>query len=301
MGDSPVALVTGGSRGIGQAICVDLARHGFDVVPTARSLDQSVEEWSGTLRDTAARVEALGQEALPLRLDLEDLGTVREVAAATLDHFGRIDAIVNNATRIDFTEGGTFISLFVDTRWEALEKHLTVNITAPLLLMRLLLPTMYESGSGIVMNITQNCEWLELPDIPLPGQGLPGMVVPTSRGATERIAPALRREAGEHGVAVVTLDPGLTLSFGKDRFEATLEAGFIPEQAHSVCVPARAAAFLATCGNPLRFSGEFVVAADLVRDLGLLTEAQMYPPWQDGLQRPESLPRIGQAELGHVH
>jgi citronellol/citronellal dehydrogenase len=292
MQQGPVALVTGGSRGIGQAICVDLAHHGFDVVPTARSVTKSVEQWGGTVNETAERVRALGREALPLALDLEDLNSVRSVVDATLEHFGRVDVLVNNATRIDFSEGGTFISMFIDTRWEALEKHLIVNITAPLLMMRLLMPVMYEQGAGMVINITQNCDFLALPDLPLPGQGMPGMVVPVSRGATERLAPALRREAGVHGVSVITLDPGLTLSFSSDRFEATAEVGFVPEMAHSVCVPARATTYLATCENPLHFSGTFVVAADLVRQCGLLSEDQIYPPWKDGPQRPESLPRI---------
>jgi NAD(P)-dependent dehydrogenase (short-subunit alcohol dehydrogenase family) len=63
MSDFKVALVTGASRGIGRAISIDLARHGFDVVLTARSLDESVETFGGTLRETAQRVEELGRRA----------------------------------------------------------------------------------------------------------------------------------------------------------------------------------------------------------------------------------------------
>ena len=120
MGERPVALVTGGSRGIGRAICIDLARHGFDVVPTARSLSQSAERWPGTVEETAERVRAHGGRALPLQLDLRHEDEVRAAVARTLDEMGRVDVLVTNATHIDFSEGGNYLSSFVDTRWEAL-------------------------------------------------------------------------------------------------------------------------------------------------------------------------------------
>ncbi len=58
MAHGKVALVTGASRGIGKAIALDLARHGFDIVATARSLSASIPGWVGTLEETAARVRS---------------------------------------------------------------------------------------------------------------------------------------------------------------------------------------------------------------------------------------------------
>src|SRR5579862_9398124 len=114
-----VALVTGASRGIGKAIALDLARHGFDIAPTARSLDASVVAWEGTLQETASRVRGYGRRALPLKMDLLDLDEVRSGFSRALDELGQIDVLVTSATNIDFRPGGTYLNLFVDTDWEA--------------------------------------------------------------------------------------------------------------------------------------------------------------------------------------
>ncbi len=292
MSERPVALVTGGSRGIGRAMCIDLARHGFDVVPTARSVSSSAESWPGTVEETAERVRAHGGRALPLRLDLRSQDDVRAAVDATLAEMQRIDVLITNATHIDFSDGGTYLSQFVDTRWEAIEEHVAINVTSALLLVRLVLPGMVARGSGIVMNVTQNCSWLSLPDLPMPGEGMCGMAIPVTRGVTDRLAPALRRELAPHGVTMLTFDPGLTLSIAEQRYADTSRAGFVPSMAHSVCVPARAATYLATCPNPSIFNGELVDAANVVRSFGLLTEAQMSGDWREGVADIEQLPPL---------
>jgi NAD(P)-dependent dehydrogenase (short-subunit alcohol dehydrogenase family) len=292
MTEVKVALVTGASRGIGQAIALDLARHGFDIVPTARSLAQSVVPWGGTLEETAGRVRDLGRRAFPVTMDLTEQGDVRAGVAATLEEFGRIDVLVTSATHIDFAPDGVYLNQFVDTSWESLERHIQINVVSTMLLLHLVLPVMYEQGRGIVMNVTQNSSWISLPDLPLPGQGICGMAIPVTRGVTDRIAPALEREVAPHGVSVLTFDPGMTLSNAEERFEDTMKAGYVPEIAHSVAVPARAATYVATCHNPSIFNGEFVIALDLVRSFGLLTEEEIFPDWKQGVQDVTTLPPL---------
>jgi enoyl-[acyl-carrier protein] reductase III len=292
MADAKVALITGASRGIGQAIAFDLARHGFDVVPTARSLDRSVVAWGGTLEETAARVRELGHRALPVAMDLTRQDDVRAGVAAALDEFGRIDVLVTSATHIDFAPDGVYLNEFTNTSWESLERHIQINIVSTMLLLRLVLPVMYEQGQGIVMNVTQNASWISMPGLPLPGQGICGMAIPVTRGVTDRIAPALAREVAPHGVTVLTFDPGMTLSNDEERFADTMKAGYLPEIAHSVAVPARAATYIATCPNPAVFNGEFVIALDLVRSFGLLTEEQINPDWKLGIQDVTTLPPL---------
>jgi NAD(P)-dependent dehydrogenase (short-subunit alcohol dehydrogenase family) len=287
--DSKVALVTGASRGIGRAIAIDLARHGFDVVPTARSLTQSVETWPGTLEETSERVRSYGQQSFPLKMDLLNQDEIRSGIDTVFSEMGRIDILVTSATYLDFAPDGTFLSEFVNTRWDALQSHIDINITSTLLLARLILPAMVERGSGIVMNITQNAAWLGMEGLPLPGQGMCGMAIPVTRGVTDRIAPALKREVGPHGVTVLTLDPGMTMSIVEERFPDTMQAGYLPDLAQSVLVAARAASYIATCRNPLRFNGEFVIAADLVREYGLLTEDEIMPPPGSGYQEVDSI------------
>lgn len=292
MGSQKVAFVTGASRGIGRAIALDLARHGFDIAAAARSVDQSVVGWAGTVEETCASVREFGQRGLPVKLDLTELDDVRRAVAAVMAEFGRIDVMVTSATNIDFSPNGTYLNEFVATGWEALERHIQVNITSSMLLLHLVLPIMYEQGSGIVMSVTQASAWLEFPELPMPGQGICGMAIPVTRGVTDRLAPALKREVAPHGVTVLTFDPGMTISNASERYTDTLKAGYLPEIAHSVLVPARAATYIATSSNPSVYNGTFVSALDLVREHGLLTEAEILPDWRLGVQEVTSVPPL---------
>jgi len=292
MAGESVAFVTGASRGIGRAIALDLARHGFDIAAAARSVDQSVVGWAGTVEETCATAREFGRRGLPVKLDLTELDDVRRAVAAVMDEFGRIDVLVTSATNIDFSPDGTYLNEFVATSWEALERHIQVNITSSMLLLHLVLPIMYAQGSGIVMSVTQASAWLEFPELPMPGQGICGMAIPVTRGVTDRLAPALKREVAPHGVTVLTFDPGMTISNASERYGDTLKAGYMPEIAHSVLVPARAATYLATCPDPSVYNGAFVSALDLVREHGLLSEAEILPDWRLGVQEVTSVPPL---------
>ena len=161
MGESKVAFVTGASRGIGRAIALDLARHGFDVAAAARSVDHSVVDWAGTVGETCATVREFGQGALAVKLDMTELDDVRRAVEDVMTEFGRIDVLVTSATNIDFSPDGTYLNEFVATSWPALERHIQVNITSSMLLLHLVLPIMYAQCSGIVMSLTQAAQWLE--------------------------------------------------------------------------------------------------------------------------------------------
>ncbi len=87
--DDEVAIVTGGSRGIGEAVAVGLAEAGADVVPVARSED--------ALAETADRIEAAGADALPIPLDVTDEAAVQACFDEVEDAFGGVDVLVNNA------------------------------------------------------------------------------------------------------------------------------------------------------------------------------------------------------------
>ncbi|HUP73155.1 MAG TPA: SDR family NAD(P)-dependent oxidoreductase [Acidimicrobiales bacterium] len=289
MGSQKVAFVTGASRGIGRAIALDLAQHGFHVAAAARSVDHSVVDWAGTVEETCESVREFGRRGLPVELDLTQPDDVRRAVASVMDEFGRIDVLVTSATNIDFSPDGTYLNEFVATSWEALERHIQVNITSSMLLLHLVLPVMYAQHSGIVMSVTQASAWLDFPDLPMPGQGICGMAIPVTRGVTDRLAPALRREVAPHGVTVLTFDPGMTISNAPERYRDTLKAGYLPEMAHSVVVPARAATYIATCPDPSVYNGAFVSALDLVRDHKLLTEAEILPDWRLGVQEVTSV------------
>jgi len=145
--DSKVAIVTGGSRGIGRAICLGLGAAGALVVVAARtevdrSADTRFEKYgSGAIGDTAQQINDQGGTAIPVRCDVTQVDDIRNLVTATLERFGRIDILVSNA-------GIDCESPVVDLDVELLDRCLAVNVRGPLLLCKFALPSMIAQGSG---------------------------------------------------------------------------------------------------------------------------------------------------------
>ena len=136
----PTALVTGASRGIGKAIAVHLARAGYDIAITARTVQEgeSREHSStlaksdtsplpGSLTSTAQLVEAEGVRSLTVPADLTDRASVIAAAKTVLAEWGPIDVLVNNGRYI----GPGHMDRFIDTPLELLDRHLEANVMAP--------------------------------------------------------------------------------------------------------------------------------------------------------------------------
>ncbi len=92
-----VVFITGASRGIGRAVALACAKQGAHVVIAAKTEVAENPKLPGTIHDVAREVEALGTQALPLKLDVRDDAACEAAIQRTVDHFGRIDALVNNA------------------------------------------------------------------------------------------------------------------------------------------------------------------------------------------------------------
>ena len=145
--DGKVAIVTGGSRGIGRAICLGLGEAGASVVVASRTEEDRSEGTqyarlgSGDIHDTAGQITARGGKAIGVRCDIADAQAIQDMVAATLDHFGRIDILVSNA-------GMDCESPVVDLDVDLLDQCLAVNVRGPLLLCKYALPAMIAQGDG---------------------------------------------------------------------------------------------------------------------------------------------------------
>jgi NAD(P)-dependent dehydrogenase (short-subunit alcohol dehydrogenase family) len=258
-----VAFITGASRGIGRGCALELARRGFDLVLTARTVtgQERLEHSStvkmslttplpGNLEATAAEVRGLGVEALVVKLDLsrrEDWPAAVEAAVA---RFGRIDVLVNNGRYV----GPGHMDFFEDTPVELIEQMILCNVVAPLHLVKLCLPIMRRQGGGIVINVTSSAGERETPA--LIGEGGWGLGYSITKAAFNRMVPGLAKELRQHDIAVIGLMPGFV---GTERMAAELgEFGFDASKALPVENPGRVCAMLATAKDPMLFTGRDV-------------------------------------------
>jgi 7-alpha-hydroxysteroid dehydrogenase len=137
--DGRVAIVTGGSRGLGAASAIGLAEQGADLVLGARTPE--------TLADVAGQIAKLGRRAEVVAADLNDLETLGRLVEAASQSFGRIDIVVNNV-------GGTAPRPFMDTKTHHVEEAFRFNVLTAFELTRLAAPALLASGNGSVINIS---------------------------------------------------------------------------------------------------------------------------------------------------
>ena len=134
-----VAIITGGSRGIGKAIGVALAGEGATVVPAARSLEK--------LQDAAELIRRAGGQAEPVVTELTDEESIKNLVNVVRDKFGRLDILVNNA-------GITHSAPLAETRTEDLDRCWAVNARAPFILCREALPLLKRAETATIVNIS---------------------------------------------------------------------------------------------------------------------------------------------------
>jgi NAD(P)-dependent dehydrogenase (short-subunit alcohol dehydrogenase family) len=211
----PTAFVTSASRGIGKAIAVHLARGGYDVALTARTINEGEERehsssldrsdtssLPGSLSSTATLVEEAGARSLMVPADLTDRLSMIAAADRVLAQWGPVDVLVNNGRYI----GPGHMDHFIETPLELLDMHLEANVMAPLALTKHLLPGMLERGSGIIVNITSGAGYH---DPPAPaGEGGWGLGYGISKGAMHRIAGILSLELRGRGIYAFNVQPG---------------------------------------------------------------------------------------------
>ena len=185
--NAPVALVTGASRGIGRAICHTLARRGWDVCLTYVSNDAAAAE-------TVALVEAQGRRGLAVKSDSADAAQVRSLFAEIDRHFGRIDALVNNAGIV----GGQHSILDLDV--SLLRAVFDANVVGAFLCTQEAARRMSKQRGGpggVVVNVSSAAAR---------HGGLP------SKGAIDSFTIALGKELPAHGIRVNAVRPGLILT-----------------------------------------------------------------------------------------
>jgi len=198
-----VAVVTGASRGIGEAIALRYAMAGAKVVVSARTVEAAEHYLPGTITDTAARITAAGGEALAVRADLAVAADRHDLIKQTEDAFGSVDILVNNAAITYFIP----VEDFPEKRFRLM---MEVQVWAPFELAQLVLPGMRERGRGWILNISSHAAIH--PDRTLSGRG--GTVYGMCKAALERFTTGLAQEEFDHNIGVNVISPGLVATPG---------------------------------------------------------------------------------------
>jgi NAD(P)-dependent dehydrogenase (short-subunit alcohol dehydrogenase family) len=199
--DGKVAVVTGGGHGIGKAYCLGIAREGGTAV---------VADVDGAAADGVAKAIAdNGGKALGVHMDVANFSSCQELARKTLDAYGKIDGLINNAAIFMSVpaEKGSFQTI-TEAEWDRI---MAVNVKGLWLCARAVVPAMQQRKQGSIVNISSNMAFNG-------GQGMMHYVV--SKAAVVGFSRVLAREIGGDNIRVNTLAPGSTMSEEKPTQEA---------------------------------------------------------------------------------
>ena len=183
-----VAIITGGGTGIGKAISLAYTKEGAAVVVAARNLSR--------LEEVAENVKSSGGKVRAIQTDIADHEQVKRMVAQTIDEFGRIDILVNNAAR------GTFNNADVaDMNLDEWHETLAINLTGAMFCAREVLKYMIPRRSGNIINISSVAGISGVPKESPYAVSKWGLI-----GFTETLA----IEAGRFGIRVNCISPGAT-------------------------------------------------------------------------------------------
>lgn len=189
-------IVTGASRGIGKGLALGLAVAGASVVCAARTVEEDPTGLPGTIHATVDAVRAAGGDATAVQCDIGIEDDITRLFETTLDTYGRIDALMNNAMAP--TRG-----LFSETTADDFDESMRVNVRSLFLTAQAVVPIMAAAGGGSIINMSSGAAEIGVQGMP-PGY----LVYSVAKAALERFSAALAVEVADLGIAVNALRPG---------------------------------------------------------------------------------------------
>jgi dehydrogenase/reductase SDR family member 4 len=185
--EGKVAVVTGGSRGIGKAIALQLADAGADVVVCSRKLED--------LEKVAAEIRAMGRKSLAVTMHNREVDSIKNAVDAVVKEFGRIDILVNNAA----TNPG--MGFLVDMEEKMYDQIMVTNLKGYTIMSQLVGKIMREQKSGNIINISS------VGGVS-PDNGLGLYCI--SKAGIGMLTRALAKEMGQFNIRVNCIAPGVT-------------------------------------------------------------------------------------------
>ena len=257
--EGKVAIVTGASRGIGEAIAKRFAAEGAAVAVTARTIEEGDHVFAGSISRTVQSIVETGGTALPVAADLSRQEDRVRLLQTVENELGPVDVLVNNAAITYFEPVDDFDERHFRVMFE-------VQVRAPFELAQRVLPGMRERRQGWILNISSGAA--RHPAGPPYQSGLGGgTVYGMCKSALERFTTGLASEVYADGVSVNVLSPsglvatpgvvhhGLTRNVPEDRLEP---ASVMAEAAYALCT-----------GDPATLTGKITYAKPVLAELGI--------------------------------
>lgn len=246
--DGKVAIVTGASRGVGAAAAIAVARAGASVACAARATDANPLRLPGTIDGTVREIIDTGGRALAVPTNLAHEDEVERMVAATVEHFGRLDVLVNNAA---ITFPGD-----LDVPLKRYDLMMAVNLRAPLVAAHAAVPHMLEQGEGAILNVSSAAALMYIPGL---------MVYGMSKIALEHLTGSLAAQLEADRIAVNTFR--IDVPVASEGFVAN-----VPDADHSswepTDVPAEGIVWMLQ--QPPSYTGNNVGMAQLRQEHGIM-------------------------------
>ena len=249
-------FITGASRGIGREIALRCARDGANVVLAAKTVDPH-PKLAGTIRSVAAEVEAAGGRALPLQVDVREENSVRVVVERSVETFGGIDILVNNASAIMLT--GT-----LQTPMKRFDLMFGVNVRGTFACSQACIPHLLKAPNPHILNLA--------PPLNMDAKWFKSHTVYTmSKYGMSMCTLGMAAELAGHGIAVNSLWPRTTIA------TAAIEVHFPEEILKASRKPAimADAAYVIFNRDSRRHTGKFYIDEAVLREEGV-TDFEQY-------------------------
>lgn len=258
------AIVTGASRGIGQAIAELFAAEGGKVVCAARTLNEGDHMLEGSLSGTVKRITDLGGEATAVAANVSADEDCRALVDKTLATYGQVDVLVNNAAL-------NYYVPVVDYDVHRWIRAFAVNVHGPFMLSKFVLPGMIERGSGAIVNISSGAA-IGPGRGPYDAPGRGGTMYGASKAALERFTQGLAQEVAAHNIAVTCFSPSQVVPTPGTVYHK-LVTGMDDPRGEPPEMMARAALLLAT-EPPERVNGRVTYSQQILKEFGWIDNAR---------------------------
>lgn len=251
-----VAIITGASRGIGEAIALRYAQEGAKVVVSARTVEDGDHVLPGSINSVVKRIQDAGGEALAVRADLAIEEHRANLVGETESTFGPVDILVNNAAVTYFVP----VESFREKHYRLMTE---VQIYAPFHLSQLVLPSMMERKSGWILNISSHAAIHPPKD--MGGRG--GTVYGMCKAALERFTTGLASEVYSHNIGVNVISPGLVATPGVVHHKLITDD--TPADRITPVEHMAEACLRLVHGDAPELTGKITYAADMLKDYSL--------------------------------